>query len=211
MEPFIRNDQFNVIKEQANLLADSHSRVVDTAVLNALESMAMEKVIDVFPAVSASQKQLLASIVHVTGKEEAMKFINKIHQYLIPFPEITDQTLSELFPKAKKLKIPSIDKKDRKVISYLSWIDGNSSKKFLVAQRGDGLVGLQGTFTSTQQEGICTLCNSHEEIGMFVTGVSGKKDAYLSRGNYICKDSQTCNNNITTLENLNRFVNHVYS
>ncbi|MFE7150024.1 elongation factor G-binding protein, partial [Heyndrickxia sporothermodurans] len=35
MEPFIRNDQFNFIKDQALVLANSHASVNDKAVLSA--------------------------------------------------------------------------------------------------------------------------------------------------------------------------------
>lgn len=210
MEPFIRNDQYNVIKEQAELLAKSHATVVDAAVLNALESLALEKVLDVFSKLTPEQKQLLSSIVHVTGQEEGIDFFRKVRPYLIPFPEVTEQTLNELFPKFKKLKPAAINNVDLKEVSYLSWIDKNSNKKFLVTQRENELVGLQGTFTQSNQQGICTLCHSQEEVGMFVTGSSSGRDEFITRGNYICKDSQICNNNITTLENLNKFVDRVF-
>lgn len=210
MEPFIRNDQYNVIKEQARLLVNSHSTVIDTAVLNALESLALEKVMEVFTEITPEQKQLLTSIVHVTGKEEAIEFFNRVRPYLVPFPKVSEQTLNELFPKAKKLKASSINNVDLKEVSYLSWIDKNTNKKFLVAQRENELVGLQGTFTGSKQQGICSLCNNQEEVGMFVTGSSGPRDEFISRGNYICKNSQTCNHNITTLENLNKFVDRVH-
>lgn len=210
MEPFIRNDQYNVIKEQARLLMNSHSTVIDTAVLNALESMALEKIMNAFPDLTVEQKKLLTSIVHVTGKEESIEFLNRIRPYVIPFPKISEQTLHKLFPKSKKLKIPVITDVDLKQVSYLSWIDKNTNKKYLIAQREDELIGLQGTFTSSDHQGICTLCKSQEEVGMFVTGSSGPRDEFISRGNYICKNSRTCNHNITTLENLNKFVDRVY-
>lgn len=44
MEPFIRNDQYNFIKYQTQVLINGHASVNDTGVLNALKSLSAEKV-----------------------------------------------------------------------------------------------------------------------------------------------------------------------
>ena len=42
--------------------------------------------------------------------------------------------IKKLFPKAKKLKLPDMEEMDMKEISYLSWIDKGSSRKFIIAK-----------------------------------------------------------------------------
>ena len=42
--------------------------------------------------------------------------------------------IKKLFPKAKKLKLPDMEEIDMKEISYLSWIDKGSSRKFIIAK-----------------------------------------------------------------------------
>ena len=55
-----------------------------------------------------------------------------------------------------------------KELSYLSWIDKGSSRKFIIAKNDKNkFVGLQGTFQSLNKKSICSLCHGHEEVGMF--------------------------------------------
>lgn len=212
MEPFIKNHQYNVIADQAKALINGHTSVVDTAVLNALESMALEKVMGLFSDLTEEQKQLLTPIVHVTGKEEAVGFLSRVKPFVLPFPHITEQNLNKLFPKAKKMKGPRMESVNLKEISYLSWIEKGTSKKYLVAEQDEVLVGLEGTFTSLNQKGICTLCHSQEDVGLFVATAAGEnRDTFINRGNYICKDSKVCNQNITDLDNLDQFIGRLKS
>jgi hypothetical protein len=207
MEPFIRSDQYNFIKAQTKILINGHSTVNDRDVLNALKSLAIEKVVNLFSDISEEQMQLLNPIMKVEDKENAQEFLLKLKPYVIPFKEITDKTIKKLFPKAKKLKVPSLEDIDLKETSYLGWTDKGSNKKYIIANFDNKLIGLQGTIKSTSQTGICALCNAHEETAMFISQTKGSgKDTFTKRGNYICQDSQKCNQNIITLDKLNDFI-----
>ncbi len=58
----------------------------------------------------------------------------KINPYVIPFQEVTAQTLKNYFLRRKKLKLPDMEELDMKELSYLSWIDKGSSRKFIIAK-----------------------------------------------------------------------------
>ena len=61
-----------------------------------------------------------------------------------------------------------------KELSYLSWIDKGSSRKFIIAKNDKNkFVGLQGTFQSLNKKSICSLCHGHEEVGMFLVEIKG--------------------------------------
>ncbi|MEI4770239.1 FusB/FusC family EF-G-binding protein [Psychrobacillus sp. FJAT-51614] len=207
MNPFIRSDQYNFIKNQTQALINGHATVNDQAVLKALKSLTIEKVLGLFEELNEEQKQLLNPIVDVKEKADVERFLEQTKPYIVPFKEIKEQTIKKLFPKAKKLKIPLLEEVDFKEISYLGWLDKGSNKKFLIVEHNGKLVGISGGYKNSNKKGICALCNRFEEIGMFTSAVKGAtQDAYIKRGNYICQDSHKCNQNIVSDDKLNEFV-----
>ncbi|MFJ7973386.1 FusB/FusC family EF-G-binding protein [Psychrobacillus sp. NPDC096389] len=208
MDPFIRNDQFNFIKKQGQALINGHSTVNDQRVLNALKSITSEKISNLFENLNEEQKQPLDPIIEIKEKADAEALLEQIKPFVIPFKQVTEQTIKKLFPKVKKLKTPTLENIDFREISYLGWLDKGSNKKFLIVENHGKLVGIIGDYTVSNKKGICALCNRIEEIGMFTSAVKGAtQDAYIKRGNYICQDSQKCNHNLTSLDKLNEFVN----
>ncbi|WP_313893711.1 FusB/FusC family EF-G-binding protein [Psychrobacillus sp.] len=207
MNPFIRNDQYNFIKKQTQILVNGHMTVNDRAVLTALKSLTLEKVFELFELLNEEQKQLLSSIVEVKEKEQAEVFVAQIKPFIVPFKQVSEQAIKKLFPKVKKLKIPSIQEMDFKRLSYIGWNDKGSNKKFLVMEYKEKLVGISGGFASSHKKGLCALCHRFEEVGMFTSFVKGAtQDAFTKRGNYICQDSQKCNDNLVSLTKLDEFI-----
>lgn len=210
MEPFMKSHQYNFIKSQIKILLNGHATSSDQSVRNALKEMVKAKVFNQFTGISDEQKQLLNPIHAIENKLQADAFLSQLQPYVIPFQPGTEQTIKKLFPKAKKGKVPALENIDWKEISYVSWDDKGTERRYIVASHHQNLVGLQGTFTAVNQKGLCSLCNRFEEIGMFVVEVKRSSDgSYVKRGNYICQDSQTCNQNITTLDNLDDFIEHL--
>ncbi|WP_232696014.1 FusB/FusC family EF-G-binding protein [Brevibacillus daliensis] len=207
MEPFIRNDQYNFIKAQAKNIVNAYASVNDKAILHAVKSVAQEKAVGLFDDLAHMQAEVISPISQIENRVTSDAYLAQLKPYVIPFHPISDRTIATLFPKVKKLKGPSLEKVNLQEISYLGWIDKGSSKKYMIVEYQDKLVGLQGTFSNLNQKGVCALCNRHEEIGMFVMEVKRSGlDNYVKRGNYICQDSKKCNENITTLDRLHDFV-----
>ncbi|MBP0725053.1 FusB/FusC family EF-G-binding protein [Bacillus sp. RG28] len=207
MEPFLRNDQYNFIKAQTQILINGHSMTNDKDVLRALKEISKEKVFKLFMDMNDEQKNMIDPIHTIIDKSDEEAFLLQLKPYVIPFKEVTEQTLKKLFPKAKKLKLPSMENIDLKELSYLSWDDKGSNKKFIITEQQNKLIGIQGTFSSLNKKGICVLCNRFEEVGMFLTEIKGSvQGTYIKRGNHICQDSQKCNQNIATLDKLNDFI-----
>ncbi|QWH17191.1 elongation factor G-binding protein [Bacillus mycoides] len=207
MEAFIRSDQYNFIKSQAYILANGHATANDRGVIQALKSLAIEKIIHLFENLTDEQKELIDTVLTVENREGAESFLLKINPYVIPFQEVTAQTLKKLFPKTKKLKLPDMDEINMKETSYLSWIDKGTSKKFIIAKNNNKFVGLQGTFQSINKKSICSLCHGHEEVGMFLVEIKGKiPGTFVKKGNYICKDGVACNHNMKSLDKLQDFI-----
>ncbi|WP_328824158.1 FusB/FusC family EF-G-binding protein [Metabacillus schmidteae] len=206
LKSFIRTDQFNFIKRQVQNLVNGHATAIDNGVMSALKSMTLERVLVLFPIIEEEQVQLLQPISLIDNKEEAEAFLSQLKPYVMPF-KVSEQGIKKLFPKAKKLKVPSLAEIDLREIAYLSWTDTTSNKRYIVINRDSKLIGIEGSFTPSNQKGVCSICNSHKEVGMFLAKVKGKEQGtFKTRGNYICHDSQSCNKNLTSLDKLNNFV-----
>lgn len=206
MEPFIRAEQYNYIKMQGRKLVNGHSTAKDANVIKALKEIVSESIITMFPDMNEEQKQLILPITEIKDKEMAEKFLVQLKPYVMPF-KATEQTIKKLFPKVKKLYVPSLNHMDLREISYVSWEDKSTNKKYIVIDREQKLIGLQGSFTHANKKGICALCNGLEEVGMFLAEIKGKEQGtFTKRGNYICRDSQKCNENLTSLDKLHEFV-----
>ncbi|MED1796479.1 FusB/FusC family EF-G-binding protein [Brevibacillus nitrificans] len=207
MTPFMKSYQYNYIKAQTKILLNGLSSSSDASVHRARKDIAKENVANLFPVLSEEQQQLLDPIAQIAETADVKRYLSELQPYVIPFPVITDQTLKKLFPKAKKLKAPSIKDLNLHEHSYVSWQDDGTQKKFVIAEYQGKLVGFNGTFTPMNQKGMCAICNRLDEVGMFITEIKSSGDgSYLKRGNYVCQDSQSCNQQITMIEKLDDFV-----
>jgi hypothetical protein len=205
-DAFIRNDQFNFIKDQTKILVTGQATGNDAEVLNVLRHLAHEKVFKLFPSLTQEQKAVLNPLAQVKETADAEAFLEQLQPYVIPFKTVSDQGLKKLFPKAKKLKGPKFDALDFKKISYLGWVE-SSTLMYLVTEKDGALHGVHGTLTRSHKKGICSICNRHSDVGLFTAKTkSSGQDNYIRRGNYICQDNDTCNSNINSLDRLNEFV-----
>ena len=204
-EAFIRNDQFNFIKDQTGILVTGQATGNDKEVLNVLRHLAHEKVFNLFPALTEEQKAVLNPLTTVKETADAEAYLAQLLPFIIPFRNMTEDTLKKLFPKAKKLKGPKFESIDFNKMSYLSWIE-SSNLMFMVTEKDGRLEGIHGSFTRSSKKGICSICNRHSEVGLFTAKTKGSgQDNFIKRGNYICQDSKVCNSNINTLERLHEF------
>ncbi|MGD6805161.1 FusB/FusC family EF-G-binding protein [Rossellomorea aquimaris] len=210
MKPFIRNDQFNFIKAQTKVLINGHVNANDPGVMKALKAVTLEKVLSLLPAPSEEEHDLLSSIASIKDKQDAENYLAKLKPFVIPFREVSDKTLQKLFPKVKKLKLPNLENVDLREVTYLGWNDIGQERKYLVTEDNGKLIGMRGTFKNHSQKGVCTICNSIGEIGMFITeSKAAANGTYRNRGNYICQDSQACNRSLQSEEKLNAFIQHL--
>lgn len=203
---FIRNDQFNFIKEQTAMLVTGQATSNDAEVLNVLRHLAHDKVFKLFPSLTQEQKALLNPLSKVKEAADAETFLAQLEPYIVPFPVMPTNTLAKLFPKAKKFKGPKAGDVDYSKMSYLSWTD-SSHVMYLVTQKNGHFEGVFGTFSRSRKKGVCTICNRHSEVGLFTARAKGSAhDQFIKRGNYICQDNAFCNRNINTLAHIEHFM-----
>ncbi|KKB74657.1 MULTISPECIES: FusB/FusC family EF-G-binding protein [Bacillus] len=209
MNPFIRNDQYHFIMFQTDSLVQGYANIKDGNVLDALKSNALGQVLHLFPELSNDQKALLGKIVEVKDSAGAARFSAELEHHVIPFQRVTAEKAKKLFSKVKKLKTPDFGEIDFRRYSYLGWNDAGSGRKYMIVDIDGKLTGIHGTIRSSNKKGVCSICNGIEELGLFMARVKSSKEAYTDRGNYICYDSEKCNQNMMTLDHLNKFVAQV--
>jgi hypothetical protein len=212
MEPFIKNDQYNFIKAQTKVLVSGHSNASDPGVLKAMKALTLEKVMSLVPDPSIEQRDLLEPVVSIKDKQDAELFLARLKPFVIPFREgkLSEKTLQKLFPKVKKLKLPNLESINLREITYLGWNDIGQERKYIVTDMNGKLTGIRGMFKNHSQKGICTICHSISDIGLFMTeSKAAANGTFKNRGNYICQDSQICNQNLQSEEKLHEFVEHL--
>lgn len=207
MERFIRSDQYNFIKFQAQILVNGYASVNDRQVLDTLKNAAMDRIDAMFEEADESRKSMLMAISEVTDRESAEQYTAGLIPFVIPFTELSEDALRRLFPKTKKLKLPNMKEIDWASLTYLGWYDSGSGRKYIVMPVNGRLAGIQGQFTISSKKGICSICNKHSEVGMFIASTKkGADGTFTKKGNYICADSLACNRNITDRERVFEFI-----
>ena len=208
-ERFIKNEQFNFISKQVAWIKDSTKQHLPPGVLATVYDLSNEKILNCIPNMTAEQKSILdfSKLKTVDAYEQAL---SKLANYLLPFPTINDQQLKKIFPKSKKLKLPDLSNVDLKRLTYLSWNDSRSNKKYILYELDGQFVGIECTFSTSPSKNICSICHSHGEVTHFSTVTKMKKlnnpDYYKSIGNLICTDSSECNKKITDVSYLKDFL-----
>jgi len=211
---FIRNHQYNLIKKQVGLLQHACNTVGNQMVIQSVRDEVQAKVLEACPVANEQQQQSLIAFSLFNTANEFQLYLNSLEPYLEEFPKVTDIQLKKLFPKIKKLKTPNLTALDCRYVTYLGWTDIATNKMFLVYRLDNLFVGIEGRFTPAHKKGVCFLCNRHESVALVTSVIKSKPanaspDYYKAIGNYMCMNSDTCNQNITDVSTLEKFFREI--
>ncbi|MGE8075612.1 FusB/FusC family EF-G-binding protein [Listeria welshimeri] len=208
MKEFIEPYQYNFIKYQLANVSRAYRSANDTSTLKALKSLTEEKINELFPAnVLEDHKELFSELHTITSTKETEPFLEDLKAYVIPFVSPSDVKLKKIFAKTKKLKIPTWSKLDLRDYTFYGWNDIAQQRKYIVTYEDGNLVGVQGTISNEIQKGVCTICHTHSKVSLFMAKTRSASDGiYTTNGNYICHDSDVCNQQIKDRETLDEFI-----
>ncbi|WP_342435587.1 FusB/FusC family EF-G-binding protein [Paenibacillus sp. FSL L8-0436] len=207
--PFIRNHQYNVIKKQTDFLQKTLRTVADRNVLKTVRYRAAANIIEAIPNLATDQQQMLEQITTFESAYDFQRFLSALEPYLEPFPPITLKQIQKLFPKNKKLKVPDLGSIDFRYVTYLSWVDIATNKLFIVYPFEGQFVGIEGRITPTNKKGYCLFCNRHQELAFLTVKTkpaNASPDNISSIGQYVCLESDACNQSITDIGSLEKFI-----
>ncbi|SFK61258.1 FBP C-terminal treble-clef zinc-finger [Halobacillus dabanensis] len=206
MEPFLEPYQYHFLKSQGLKLVNAQISSTDTNVIKAVRGIVEDSILYQFQHCAKEERQLVERMNAVKDEREVEQILTELHPFIIPF-QATEEQIQKLFPKVKKLKVPDLDFMNTKQITYLTWWDPGTHKKFIVTVREGKQWGVYGTFQKAAQKGICSICGRHEKTGLFLVERKGKEiGTYKKKGNYICSDGEACNQNLTRLDKLDEFL-----
>ncbi len=207
---FMTPEQFQLVKKQAKKILNTYTTSNDQKVIDAIQALVQEEIDSRLTFQEIEQQLVLQPIFLIKSKEQLEHFLTDIKQYVEPFKQPTEAELKKLFPKDKKLKLPKLETYDWQEISYLSWFDAGTNRKYIVYREDGVLKGVRGTFSNSAKVGICTVCNQHAKVGMLLVSKKGADlGTYTKRGNYICEDSGSCNESLSDLNKFTDFVNNL--
>ncbi|NUU78829.1 FusB/FusC family EF-G-binding protein [Paenibacillus xylanilyticus] len=205
--PFIQNHQFNFIQKQADFLLKTLRSVVDRKVLETVRYTVGTNAVGSFNELTPDEKELLEQLSTYDTPHDVQLYMNQLEEYLIPFPEVSAKQIQKLFPKAKKLKLPDLESMDYAHTTYLRWIDIATSRLFIVYPHEGKFLGIEGRITATNKKGYCMFCHRHQELGFFNVKMKGHSaDNFASIGQYVCMDNKACNDSITDITMLEKFL-----
>lgn len=201
----IKPYEYNFIKEQITRLIDIYKTVNDKQTIITSQEMVT---IQIKPILGEElHEKIRVSYLDITlTNAKAVKIFEEIKQEIQPFKEVSDKQIEKSFKKVKKLKHPDITHYDLKETNYLAWDDIGTQRKYLNFYSDNKLIGLYGVMSTQVIKNVCSICHKIDNVAMFMSTTKSSGDGtYTKKGNYICKDSIKCNQQMTTLDYLHQF------
>lgn len=215
MKAFIKKHEYNYIRKRLYDLNNAFRGCVDIDIIEATKAYKHRQILNIFTNLSEEEKELL-DISKLTTPVHIDKYLAELNEYVYGMPNITNAQISRLFKKEKKLKLPSLNAQDSKNV-YLSWIDQSIRKLFVAYNMNGKLIGMACRITNcgSNNTHLCVLCNhvgGENEVAfvspMCKTPNTGE-GAYRSIGFDMCLDSAKCNERITAIDKLEKFLKDV--
>lgn len=211
MTPFIYPFQMNFIRKELNKLLNAVYFAGDYRVYQTAKDSLTSAVHALFKQLTPEQTALFDGMTEIKGQRALNDFMATLYPYVIPFSLEMGQ-VRRLFKKEKKLTIPDFSRLDLKTVSYIGWRDIGKNQLYLVYPYMGELVGIRARYTTgnTNQSNVCCFCNTGvkgSEIGLAVAKT--KSTEYQSVGNYMCLDSESCNQRLTSTHAVEEFFRKV--
>ncbi|MGE7951231.1 FusB/FusC family EF-G-binding protein [Lysinibacillus xylanilyticus] len=209
IQPFLTVANFNLLEQQMNKIIKTLATTKDKDVILAVHGI-VESEITAKVALSAADGQLIEQLFDVKDRAQGEAYLEQLKPYVIPFKALTASTLKSLFKKEKKLKLPKLEDMNFQQICYLAWDDLGTHRKYVVIEQDEQLKAIKGIFSNDTIKGICAICNHHSDVGLFTTSVKGQVvGTFTNYSNYICADSQQCNQHVTDIEKTKAFFERI--
>lgn len=201
--------EYNYIKQQLIQLINIYKTVNDKQTIITSQEVTSANILPILG--EQLHEDIRISYLDITlTNAKAVRIFDRIKQDVIPFKEASDKQIEKSFKKVKKLKYPDMSLVDLKETNYLAWDDIGTQRKYLNFYSQDKLVGFYGVMSTDVIKNVCAICHKIDNVAMFMATTKKSGDGtYTKKGNYICKDSESCNRQMETLDYLHQFYDTV--
>lgn len=208
VEPFLKPYNYYFLKKQAAILAQTHRTVNAKSTIQAVQAQIFDKVKATLSELSEEEMTLVMGITEINDEQRILdRYLQRMKERVIPFKRPSDTGIKKAFPKTKKLTIPDWERLDLADYSFYAWNDPGQQSKFILYTVNNKLQGIQGQLSTEIKKGICTICHGESSVALFtVKGKANKDGHYKTKGNYICYNSDECNQKMQTFEHFMDFM-----
>lgn len=214
MSPFIKKYEYNFVAKCLYDLNNAFRNCTDKKIVESTKAYIGNKIYAKFDSLSEEERKIL-DITKIVDPLQIEGYLKEVRPYVYGMKIPTSKTLTKLFKKEKKLKLPDLS--EDKTLVYLGFIDPSIRKLLIAYDYNGSLLGMSCRLSdsTSNNTNVCTLCNhigKKDEVA-FVSPIcktsSKSLDAYKSIGFYICLDSEKCNERITSTEKLEDLLKKV--
>lgn len=201
--------EYNYIKGQISHLINVYKTVNDKNVILTIQESVTQNISPFL------EDEFLAEIKPIyldktLTNAKAVTLFETIEAQILPFKEVSDKQIEKVFRKVKKIKYPKWDSINLKATNYLAWDDIGTQRKYITFYHEERLTGCYGVMSTDVIKNVCAICHKIDNVAMFLTTTRIAGDGtYTKKGNYICKDSQKCNQQMEDLDHLHDFYHTV--
>ena len=184
----------------------------DVKTLQAHKDFLLNEIKSVFDKKDIDASEFLNDIDDIKlSRKRAGNLLEKLKTVVEEYEVPTNAEVNKLFKKVKKLKAPDFDEVDKKSLCFIAWNDLSSNRKyFIYKNRHNEFDGIYGELSPNKIKGFCKICNQESKVSLFLCKSKTSGDGtYKKKGDYICNDSEVCNQHLTDIEDLYGFVENV--
>lgn len=197
--------EYTYVTNKIKQLIDIYKTVSDLQVVETNQMLIGETLNDVLGQELHDDIKPIYLDKHLTN-EKAKPLFARLKSMVTPFEDISDKQIEKTFKKVKKLKLPVKDNYDFTELNYLAWDDIGSSRKYIIFRKDNELFATYGVMSSNVSKGLCAICHQFDNVSMYMATTKKSGDGtYTKKGNYICKDSHTCNLQMESVDYLYDF------
>ncbi|MGM9950554.1 MAG: FusB/FusC family EF-G-binding protein [Lysinibacillus sp.] len=194
--------QMHLIEKQAMKLLNSLSTSKDEKVLEAVRGL-----IDTTLTEAEVPRAIIEEVLTLQERQQLEPFLGMVKENVQPFPEVSEQVIKRLWKKEKKLKAPKVTNPQ---VTFVAWDDSSTRTRFFVYEQEGELTGVKGVLSAEQIKGVCALCRQHQSVSLFTTKEKGQiEGTYKKYSQYICADTEKCEQGIDSEEKLYGFMETV--
>ena len=197
--------EYNYVKKQITNLIDIYKTVNDKQTIMTSQELTTLSIKPILGDELHEQIRIAYLDVTLTNAK-ATKIFDTLKEFVVPYKESSDKQIEKSFKKVKKLKFPDLSHYDLKETNYLAWDDIGTQRKYINFYSNNKLVGFYGVMSPIVIKNVCAICHNIDNVAMFMSTTKSSGDGtYTKKGNYICKDSIKCNQQMTSLNYLHDF------
>lgn len=207
----IKAYEFAQVMNKVNQLLKIY-KTNDPTTNKAQKNIILDEISAIFIVNSIDASEYITKLDDVRlSKSRAAMILTEMKQFVEPFEMPSSNQIEKLFKKVKKLKTPPSDQFDLQMMSYLGWNDNAANRKYIVYKETDGTFkSVYGELAPSKVKGFCSICQHESDVSLFLNKTKANSDGtYTKKGDYICHDSNVCNQHLDDIEKLYNFVQKI--